>query len=180
MCSTEICRINMTDGLCGQKSFFLKALAHFWRLNASPAFILSAKAQCWTLSLLILSSLQQKEWCHQTFATIMLNYFNHQLQSEITPLHSYNQVWPQKMCDFRNGSITACVFGFLGWNISETGSSGLSSEECFPVKNCEFWIRDIFWIQAWSAKGNSRNGNNQKKSTVGVIFESFCTKVDRY
>lgn len=44
MCSTEICRINMTDGLCGQKSFFLKALAHFWRLNASPAFILSAKA----------------------------------------------------------------------------------------------------------------------------------------
>lgn len=105
----------------------------------------------------------------------MLNYFNHQLQSEITPLHSYNQVWPQKMCDFRNGSITACVFGFLGWNISETGSSGLSSEECFPVKNCEFWIRDIFWIQAWSAKGNSRNGNNQKKSTVGVIFESFCS-----
>lgn len=44
MCSTEICRINMTDGLCEQKSFFLKALAHFWRLNASAAFILSAKA----------------------------------------------------------------------------------------------------------------------------------------
>lgn len=106
----------------------------------------------------------------------MLNYFNHQLQSEITPLHSYNQVWSQKMCDFRNGSITACVFGFLGWNISETGSSGLSSEECFPVKNCEFWIRDIFWIQAWSAKGNSRNGNNHWKAQSGLFLNPSAQK----